>query len=192
MNCWRSGKPETNLEYHRSNTHTAVKEQNEIGWNNFMMGRIGKKWSKTLSNMYKGKKCKQFTCADLVFQIYSIVFNMWDNRNKILHHQKEKHYLLGKEEVDRKIQVQYSLGKYNLIPNNYHLLNTSLQVLMDKTMEQKSQWVSTIEAARKCKLPSTLKGINYSREVMRNFLKKSHAHKKNRRTKATRIGSRRR
>ena len=124
MNCWRSGEPETKLEYHRSNTYTALKEQNEIGWNNFMMGRIGKKWSKTLSNMYKGKKCKQFACADLVFQIYSIVFNMWDNRNKILHNQKEKHYLLGEEEADRKIQVQYSLGKYNLIPNDYHLLNT--------------------------------------------------------------------
>ena len=81
------------------------------------------------------------------------------------------------------------MGWHNLIPNNYHLLNISLQMLLDKTMEQKEQWVKTIEAARTCKLPTNLKGFNYSRNVMRSFLgKRRNGHRKQKRGKVKRQG----
>ena len=106
-------------------TTGAIDMQDQIGWGNFMLGRVAKEWESVWGNSRRRGR-KQMTSTKLIRCIYNIAYAMWENRNKILHEKEDTHNLLGEEELNNKIRTQKALGKYNLLPNDFHLINTSL------------------------------------------------------------------
>ena len=64
---------------------------------------------------------------------------MWDARNKVLHDTKAIHPLHGETEIDYRITVQLGLGRENLVPNDYHLINIDEEKLLTQKIEQKKE-----------------------------------------------------
>ena len=82
--------------------------------------------------------------------------------------QKEIHWLQQDYDLDLRITAQFNKGREDLIPNDYHLVNTTLNKLLDSNIDTKKEWLKTILVARK----STLKQdrVTKSRQIMRRFL----------------------
>ena len=79
-------------------THTLaeeVKEQNKIGWNNFMKGRISKKWGAT-QQVHHSEKQKHMQTNEnhntselfqmrLTMELFRMFETLWEARNKDFH-----------------------------------------------------------------------------------------------------------
>ena len=160
----------------------AIIEQNRIGWNNFALGRLSKKWRKVFLRMYPNHRCKQLTPKLLIQRLMDITFQMWDNRNKILHDKTNIHKLHGEKEIDFKIKYQLALGTDNLLPNDEHLVDVDAETTLNKTLFHKKEWLSSVESARTCQMPDRMKDFNYSRNVLSKWLgTKSYRRRKPRR-----------
>ena len=122
--------------------------------------------------MYKGYKQKQITVANMIEKMYEILFNMWELRNQILHDKTNIHPILGEAKMNDEIITQLNLGKENLLPNDYHLINTTPEQMFKLRINEKQEWLNTIEAARACKKPQRYRSMAYARRGMRRFLKR--------------------
>ena len=170
MTAWRDQCTSTRTVSYNSTLQAAIEEQNTIGWDNFIMGRISRKWRMVFRQMYERMTHKQLTSSLLIKQLYNICFRMWDARNKVLHDPSIIHRIHGEKEINYRIRVQMEMGNELLIPNDYHLTNTTIDKLLKRSLKYKKQWLQTIEAARSCKMPSSSSSYNYSRNILRKFL----------------------
>ena len=136
-----------------------------------MFGRLSKQWSTVLVDMYDSPRCKQLTSHLLILRMIDFCFSMWDQRNRILHDKQNIHHLHGEKELNSRVMFQHALGTNNIIPNDEHLIkNVDLEILLNKPIKQRTEWLKLIEAARSCKMPDGMKDLNYSRNIMSNFL----------------------
>ena len=127
--------------------------------------------------MYKNYKTKQVTTSKVIEQMYEILFQMWDIRNSVLHDKTQIHPILGEEKLNNEIIKQINLGNEDLLPNDYHLINTEPHRILKRRIIEKKEWLKTIEAARLCKKSERYRNMDYARRGMRRFLKKNKANR---------------
>jgi len=136
LSAWRDSRPLQQKLYERSElSRAAVEEQTRIGWDNFVLGRWSKLWGKLFRSMYEKATTKQLTPTLMIRQMYYICFNMWDKRNKVLHDKKCIHHLHGKKYLDCRVQLQLDMGDVDLFPTDKHLVKTSADKLLMKSLE---------------------------------------------------------
>ena len=171
ITAWREKRMDSLPIYPMTkSTAEALKDQYTIGWTNFMIGRISKKWKLALRQNYSSTRLRQLTSSLLIRRLYLICFQMWDARNKVLHDKSKMHKLHGIGELNRSINLQLDMGKDNLLPTDNHLINIERTTLLGLSREYKVEWLKTIEAARTCKMPNEMSTFNYSRMVIKRFL----------------------
>ena len=170
MYSWRNDIDFPTTADYDPHIQRALKEQHMIGWDNFVLGRISKLWRTVLLQMYSNHRCKQLTPKLLIQRLLDIAFQMWDNRNKILHDKTNIHELHGIKEIDFKIKYQLALGTDNLIPNDHHLVDIDQDTMLNKSLFHKKEWLNSVEAARTCQMPDNMKAFNYSRDVLSKWL----------------------
>ena len=149
----------------------ALAEQSRIGWDNFIMGRVSTRWKTVFVKMYTDYRTKQVTTAKMIEQMYEILFQMWDLRNSVLHNKQHIHPILGEEKINNEIIKQLNLGQEGLLPNDYHLINTEPHRLLKRSIIEKKEWLSTVQAARLCKKPGRYRNMNYRLELQKRIRK---------------------
>lgn len=81
----------------------AIEEQNNIGWDHFIKGRLSKKWHRILPNTLQYKPsskhllkpeqwAKQMICIN-----WKYVLELWNNRNLIVHREENNQQLSSKK-----------------------------------------------------------------------------------------------
>ena len=103
VDAWRNETTVPDTYDYEPNLQVALAEQSKMGWDNFIMGRLSIQWKAVFVSMYKDYKTKQVTSANMIGQMYDILFQMWEARNKVLHDHTEIHAIHGEETVNSEI-----------------------------------------------------------------------------------------
>ena len=151
----------------------AIRDQKEIGWDHFMLGRISLIWSVLQGKYYKrlhlrttGEKWAEL----LIQEIWRIHCAIWNQRNEILHG-TGNHKVLGTKDFEKEIRKEISKGYAFLLSTEHYLFKgINMDIVRKWTADKKQKWLLTVQAAR---YTSTLRHQESlpSRENMKNWLK---------------------
>ena len=122
----------------------AIKEQDVIGWENFLFGRFSIKlrnhqqWH--LDRIGSSKKATSWA-SSLINETWDLVFQMWDHRNKI-----NKGTLTAQDKKELKslqhqVKKQFQKGRKGLNQTDHHLLSDKHDVLSLELPDLR-EWVS--------------------------------------------------
>ena len=130
----------------------AIREQNKIGWDNFILGRWSLRWQRIQENYYasiKSKRSVKRWAAVIIHKLIMIVWDLWSFRNELVHGPKGIEESERHKELNSKIEQEHSKGSLTLIEKDKHLIdNNGLEDLTTGTFYDKQAWLKRIEAAR--------------------------------------------
>ena len=96
----------------------ASEHQDQIGWTNFMLGRMSPEWAAAQQSYYdwlgRRKTGRRWLVA-ITVKLLNLSWDMWDHHNKILHSSVHPWKLVTVRCADTKIDEEYKLGYTNLI-----------------------------------------------------------------------------
>ena len=130
----------------------AIREQNKIRWDNFILGRWSLKWQRIQKNYYasiKSKRSVKRWAVAIIHKLIMIVWDLWSFRNKLVHGPKGIEESERHKKLNSKIEEEYSKGSLTLIEKDKHLIeDNGLDDLTIGTVYDKQAWLERIEAAR--------------------------------------------
>ena len=129
----------------------AVSAQDAIGWYNFLLGRLSKKWSdvqaRYLESIQSRSSGRRWTIA-ILEKIWDISWDMWEQRNGIAHDPSHHRRLAQLQEMQRRVQVIFSEGSEGLLPRDRRLFSKGVERLTDGSETDMQQWITSILLAR--------------------------------------------
>jgi hypothetical protein len=129
----------------------AVLHQDEIGWYNFLMGRISLQWKEVQQRYYEwlGKRNtgKKWATA-LIQKVWEVSWDMWDHRNDVrlntLTPAKQRRILA----LDALVRDEYTRGTEGMRVKDRHWLAKPLAHILQYEYNRKEQWAESIQLAR--------------------------------------------
>jgi hypothetical protein len=129
----------------------AVAHQDELGWYNFLMGRISIEWKAVQQRYYEwlGKRNtgKKWAVA-LIQKVFSVSWDMWDHRNDVrvntVTPAKARRILV----LNQLILDEYERGSMGMIARDQHWLIKPTGTILAYDFERKEQWVESVQLAR--------------------------------------------
>ena len=142
---------------HNSHVHThdptlsrALSQQDKIGWENFLLGRISPSFGCLQNIHYQqmgSRRNGNSWTSQLITQCYALIWTMWEHRNHIrvndLTAQDRRHLRALRNQIHR----EFKLGKSTLLPADKWLLSHKGN-LLNKSIEELTAWLDKISAAR--------------------------------------------
>ena len=145
-------RPHRPMPQSRDPVQRAFREQDSIGWYQFLMGRLSKSFAKAQSSHFKHlKQSKSGTSwvRSLIVQILELPWKMWDHRNQILHDPNHPSKLEHQLDVAIHIQEQFDLGDSTLWQQDKHMLHRySPEHLGKLPLHLRESWLSQVQQAR--------------------------------------------
>ena len=126
-----------------------MRDQNNIGWRNFLYGRISRKWREQYTeladaNISQGKRW----ATEMVSKLMKVSWDQWQFRNAIKHSADHPLVAAERERVGQLVSSQFLQGTYHLLPKDRRRLNISKEEILKKSLEAQKKWVESMEAAR--------------------------------------------
>lgn len=152
LTAWRNHQevnyPEPTLDF----LATAYREQTDIGWYNFLQGRISNYWVKIQSAYYEkleSRRTGHTWASNLIRKLWEISWQMWNNQNDILYNVHTDADTRLSHKLDKRIRKEFSLNIDGLAPlHHYMLRRTRLALLLLWDNNEKVAWLNTIKIAR--------------------------------------------
>ena len=128
---------------------TAIRNQNEVGWQAFIEGCPTKGWQESQQQYYeflRSRKTGLRWLSALIRKLWQVAWDMWEHRNGILHDKEKGQAALERED---KIREEFEEGWDELDRDAKLMFRPGLQrVLQFKAGPQKA-WIARVETARK-------------------------------------------
>jgi hypothetical protein len=132
--------------------HTAAVEQDEIGWQNFVEGKISWSWGMLQLQHYQEQHSKQTVdkwMSGLVTQLLELTHRMWIHRNRVLHAVDEQGLPLQQAaELEAAIHEEFHKGTNGLIRKDHHFICRGRDDVMSMTVVDKRGCFRVIQLAR--------------------------------------------
>jgi hypothetical protein len=129
----------------------AVMYQDELGWYNFLMGRISIQWKEVQHRYYQwlGKRNtgRKWATA-LIKKVWEVSWDMWDHRNKVRLNTVTPAQIRRNEALDALIHDEYLRGTTGMTPRDHHWLSHAKERILEYPYERKEQWGESIQLAR--------------------------------------------
>jgi hypothetical protein len=129
----------------------AVTEQDAIGWYNFLLGRLSKKWSDTqaryLESIQSRSSGRRWTIA-ILEKVWDISWDMWEHRNGIAHDPLHHRRLAQLHEMQRQVKEIFEEGREGLLPRDKRLFSKGVDRLTDGSETDMQQWITSVLLAR--------------------------------------------
>ena len=128
-------------------TRHAVKEQDQIGWYQLLLVRIGNKWSdaqqRHIDSLQKKSAGRRWTIY-LIQKALEIAWDMWEQRNHIKHN--TLHPRAAAAVVDIKVQLQllYRNGHAGFLSQDRLLFSKSETKLLKGEAKEMLQWITSV------------------------------------------------
>ena len=149
LTAWHSGDPLTQVQGPRA-IREAVQEQDRIGWENFLLGRMSKKFLQAQQAHYSNlnsQKTGNSWATKLIRQGWLMVWKMWEHRNHINtstlapQQRRERGHLLTR------VRQEFAKGKSTLLKEDHYLLEDRRDTLK-YTLEDLRDWLDWVHHAR--------------------------------------------
>ena len=157
-------------------TRIALDSQDKLGWKPFIYGRVAttwedaqEKWLIRLSTRYK--RSSQVWSTTLVQQLLQTQWNMWENRNEILHNkdhiwQKRKRALW-----DEEIYTIFNSNiRESFLQEDMKFFKWGRNKVIELDDNPKQQWLKSIEKARTRKTVKENAPVRGASNALRNWL----------------------
>jgi hypothetical protein len=134
-------------DYDMWGTQHAVKEQDAIGWYQFLLGRFGRKWSdaqqRFIDSLQKKNTGRRWTIS-LIQKALDVAWDMWEQRNDIKHN--TLHPRRAAEVLDIKVQLQllYRTGRKGFLTQDCLLFSKSEATLLKGDPSEMLQWITSV------------------------------------------------
>jgi hypothetical protein len=170
------GTPSTPLTTTSSLLHTALDEQDAIGWTNFMHGWLTSKWATIQTEHYQRmghrRNGLRWTVA-IIQKLWDIAWDLWEQRNDFLHAHDNPDLLNDMAAIDDEIKQQFRRGPATLPPRTHYLFSGTVEDLLATSFPHRQKWLTTVHSARKhdrTRQARTYSSLDASRRLMRAWL----------------------
>ena len=129
---------------------TAFEEQDEIGWWNFLLGRMSKKLAAYQDKHYKsiGRRATgKVWLRGIIQQMIDICWGMWEHRNHVLHETETDRDRAELANLRRTVKEEFRKGRSGLFKQDCHKLQHREWVL-EQGLEFLRTWIDDIQLAR--------------------------------------------
>ena len=136
--------------YQDTKMRKVVQEQNCIGWDHFMLGRISTRWSRLQDYHYKrihSRRTGERWATNLIMKIWEVHWSMWQHRNECLH-DTGNNEILGSNTMEKEILRELKKGCALLQPTEKYLFSITKTEVREWSAIRKQKWLRTICAAR--------------------------------------------
>jgi hypothetical protein len=131
-------------------TQHAISAQDAIGWYQFLLGRIAKRWSDAqqcfIDSLAKKNTGRRWT-ASLIQKALDVVWDMWEQSNDIKHNTLHPRREAAVLTIKVQLQMLYRHGKDAFLPQDCLLFAKSKETLLKGTPEEMLQWISSVTNA---------------------------------------------
>ena len=129
----------------------AVSAQDDIGWYNFLLGRLSNKWSdvqaRYLESIQSRSSGRRWTIA-ILEKLWDISWDMWEQRNGIAHDPLHHRRIAKLHEMQRQVREIFGEGSDALLPRDKRLFNKGVDRLTDGSETDMQQWITSVLLAR--------------------------------------------
>jgi hypothetical protein len=133
----------------------AVQDQDRLGWQNLTIGRISNLWTDAQEQWLvqvatRWKKSSAQWAKKLIVGIWDINWEMWMQRNNVLHHPQHPWKISARQSLDSIIQGIWSTyNPSNFLARDHRLFQgTPTFIIKNYTTERKQQWILFTRHAR--------------------------------------------
>jgi hypothetical protein len=133
-------------------TQHAVKEQDKLGWYQFLLGRFGRKWSdaqqRYIDSLQKKNTGRRWTIS-LIQKAIDVAWDMWEQRNDIKYN--TLHPRAAAAVIDIKVQLQflYRKGKNGFLAQDRLLFSKTETTLLKGEPSEMLQWITSVLNAKR-------------------------------------------
>jgi hypothetical protein len=166
----------TPLTINSSLLHTALDEQDAIGWSNFMYGWLTSKWATIQNEHYQRiglrRNGLRWTVA-IIQKLWDIAWDLWEQRNDYLHAQDNPDLLQAMAEIDNEIRQQFCRGPATLPQRTHYLFSGTVEDLLATSLPHRKKWLATVHKARdhdSTRQARAYSSLDASRRLMRAWL----------------------
>lgn len=133
---------------------SAAAEQDEIGTNNFLLGRLSRKWREIQRSYLSHRFPNKNYSADawvrrVITKIYRITQSFWKFRCEFVH--GIENVLTSKREkkaLQKEIRKQFKLGIQGVRAEHKILLHGDVNAILNSSIREQKYWVRTIRLSR--------------------------------------------
>jgi hypothetical protein len=131
-------------------SHHAVADQDKIGWYNFMLGRLSKKWSDSqqryIDSLHRKNSGRRWA-SSVIQKALDIAWDMWEQRNDINQNTMHPRRVVEVDEIKAQLRVLYRRGSDSLLPIDHHLFSKSEATLQLGEPNLMLQWITSVLTA---------------------------------------------
>jgi hypothetical protein len=134
---------------------SAFENQNEIGWDELIRGRMSKQWGRIMEKHFRRtqapKRHNRIAWEQTIVKCMWRLFEAtWIARNELEHGANEQETTTKQEEqINKSIQRSYIQDRNNVNNNDGRLFQTPMNVLLQKSLDYKRAWTRSICIAKK-------------------------------------------
>ena len=152
LNQWRMGRRYVIAYDTPARLRRAMRQQEDIGWHNMILGRHHKRFQIHQQNHYlkiKSQRSGLRWAVALNKKLMGVAWDMWQHRNSILHNTSDNfHTKMLVAEADLAISREFKKNNRNILKRDKNLFKgkrrTKQMSLMDK-----GRWLDAVSGARK-------------------------------------------
>ena len=129
----------------------AIQHQDAIGCDNFFEGRIAKDWEQAQDAYYKWcrsrKSARRWSTA-LIQQLWNVAWDLWEQRNGIIHDAENAEILNNMAEIDNEIRAQFQQGHDGLQQRDHSLFTGPVNGILTASIVYRQRWLQRVQTAR--------------------------------------------
>ena len=147
----------------------ALREQQEIGWSQFIEGFWTKKLLQSQTQHHHDNKIiksPKLLISQLQRKVWHIAWRMWEHRNLFLHDTNYSFHPQEIKAIDTDIKSEWERG-LDALPQQYvTLFNGTLERKLGIPHRDKLKWLATIWALRELQQPNYFQTVSTTTEPM--------------------------
>jgi hypothetical protein len=129
--------------------HHAVHHQDKIGWYNFLLGRLSKKWSDSqkryIDSLHRKNSGRRWT-SSVIQKALDIAWDMWEQRNDINRNTMHPRWAAAIDKIKAQLRGLYRQER-NFLPIDRHLFLKSESTLLLGEPHLMLQWITSVITA---------------------------------------------
>ena len=128
-------------------TQHAVREQDNIGWYQLLLGRIALKWSDSqqryIDSLQKRNTGRRWAIS-LIQKALEVAWDMWEQRNHIKHNTLHPRRAEEVARIKAKLQMLYRKGSTGLLSQDRLLFSKTKTKLLKGSPIEMLQWITSV------------------------------------------------
>ena len=149
---WKKGLEVTPLrDYDFEACKDVFVSQQQIGWRQLMGGCLSVEWARVQQSYYQWRDIRRTGkrwAISLIRKLWEIAWDLWDDRNDLLHSTPLAADLNGAASLDKAIREECLLGSEGLPVTVQRLFPIDVEKLIKTSLLQRKAWLVSVRAAR--------------------------------------------